>query len=57
MTAPMIPIGTCDGCAGKKALTDQGVVRLHYLPTTAHHPGKARRRCPGSYRAPREATR
>jgi hypothetical protein len=57
MTAPVVTVGTCDGCGRVKALSDRGYVRLHYLPTTAHHPGKVRRRCPGSYRKPREVRR
>jgi hypothetical protein len=57
MTAPIVAVGTCDGCGGVKALSARGYVRLHYLPTTAHHPGKVRRRCPGSHRKPREVRR
>jgi hypothetical protein len=44
-------------CARLKPLTGQGVVALHYLSTTARHPGKTRRRCPGSWRRPRRVER
>jgi hypothetical protein len=50
-----LDIGTCSYCAHLKALTGQGVVSLHYLPSA--QPGRRRRRCPGSFRAPREVHR
>ena len=53
-------LGTCDGCAGRKRLRDDGTVPIHYvgIPVSAkaiHSVGAARvrRRCPGSGKAPR----
>jgi hypothetical protein len=53
----------CDYCARTRPLTGQGVLALHYvqIPVSAkaiHAVGsrRVRRRCPGSYRRPRETT-
>jgi hypothetical protein len=49
--------GVCDYCVRTKALNASGVVGLHFLPDTNKHTSRVRRRCPGSFRAPREARR
>ena len=53
-------VGTCDGCAGKKALRADGLVPVHMLSIPVslraiHAAGAARvrRRCPGSLKRPR----
>jgi hypothetical protein len=57
-------IGRCDACARTKRLDPHGRIVVHYLtiPVSAKAAravgtGRVRRRCPGSGRPPREATR
>jgi hypothetical protein len=56
--------GHCDYCAATKRLDQHGRIVTHYLaiPVTRRAipsvgPGRVRRRCSGSSRPPREATR
>ena len=53
----MMQHGICSYCVHTKALNASGVVGLHFLPDTNRHTSRVRRRCPGSFRRPREATR
>jgi hypothetical protein len=57
-------VGTCDGCAGKKALRTDGLVPVHMLSipvsrraVTSVGKGKVSRRCPGSLKRPRRVER
>jgi hypothetical protein len=52
---------TCSYCAKLRKLTGQGVIALHYLSIDVSAravrtvgAGRVRRRCPGSYRRPRQ---
>jgi hypothetical protein len=59
-----VTIGTCDGCAGKKRLRDDGLVPIHMIgipvsrrAVTSVGKGRVRRRCPGSLKRPRRIER
>jgi hypothetical protein len=53
------PLGTCDYCARLVPLTPFGTVKRYTTvgPLLRARTGKRRRRCPGSGRLPREASR
>lgn len=60
----MIAVGTCQHCGRQKRLDERSLVIMHMLAIdvsrraiTAVGSGRVRRRCSGSGRPPREATR
>lgn len=60
----IIATGTCQHCGRQKRLDERGLVVVHYLAinvsrraVTAVGAGRVRRRCSGSGRPPREASR